>query len=147
MGTWTSSNTAIATVGALTGIVSGVSTGVVTISYSIGACIATKTITVNLSPVGITGPGTVCVGFTIGLADATGGGTWNSGSTFIATVGSSTGIVTGVFGGTTTITYTLPGGCYATHTVTVNPLPGSITGIPFVCVGQTTTLFDGGGGT
>ncbi len=38
------------------------------------------------------------------------------------------------------------GGCMTTAIVTVNPLPGSITGTASVCPGSTTTLSDEGGG-
>ncbi len=40
------------------------------------------------------------------------------------------------------IAYTLPTGCYATRTVTVNPAPPAITGVTHVCAGSTTTLSD-----
>ncbi len=146
-GTWSSSSSATGTVGATTGIVGGIATGVVTISYTIGACTATKSITVNASPATISGPSSVCVGSSITLTNSTSGGTWTSSNPFLATVGSSSGIVTGVVAGAVNITYTLPGGCYAIKPITVNALPGSITGLPFVCVGQTTTLFALGTGT
>ncbi len=145
-GTWSSSNPSIASIGASTGIVSGVAVGVVNITYSLGSCFATKSVTVNASPASISGPSAVCVGSTITLTDATSGGSWSSSSGF-ATVGASTGVVTGVFGGIVTITYTLPGGCYATHVVTVNPLPSSITGLTTLCVGQSSALFSAGSGT
>jgi len=48
-GSWFSGNPALATVGALTGVVTGVSAGTVNIYYSIGGCAVYKTITV-LSP-------------------------------------------------------------------------------------------------
>src|ERR1035437_7999102 len=91
----------------------------------------------------ITGTPTVCAGTTTTLSDATTGGTWASGTTTIATVG-STGIVTGVAGGTVTISYT-NAGCTVTAIVTVNPLPnaGAITSAGIdtvVCVGRTITL-------
>ncbi len=42
-----------------------------------------------------------------------------NGNTSVATVGSTTGVVTGVSLGTTNITYTLPTGCWAAHSVAV----------------------------
>ncbi len=146
-GTWSSSATGIATIGATTGIVSGLTPGVTTITYSIGSCTATRVETVNISPAPITGPTSVCVGSSIVLTDATAGGSWSSSNVFIASVGSTTGVVTGVGAGTVTISYTLPGGCYSTWLVSVNPLPTSITGLTTVCVAQTSSLFCSGGGT
>ncbi len=149
-GTWTSSNTTIATVGLTTGIVTGISPGTATITYSLvtgTVCNAITTVTVNPTPLPITGIPVVCAGLTTTLSDPTPGGTWSSASTIIATVNPATGVVTGVSGGTTTISYTLSTGCAATITITVNPLPGTITGVTIVCVGQTTALLDAGGGT
>ena len=145
-GTWGSSNTSVATIGAGTGIVTGVSNGTTEITFIITAtgCTADTSILVNPLPSVITGTGTVCVGLTTPLTDATAGGTWSSSNNGTATVG-STGIVTGVnpAGGTVTITYTLPTGCYQTSVVTVNPNPPALTGPTAVCVGSTITLVDG----
>ncbi len=146
-GTWSSSAPATGSVGATTGIVTGVSAGVVTISYSIGTCVATRSVTVNTSPATISGASSVCVGSTITLTNASTGGTWSSSNPSVASVGSASGVVAGVAAGIATISYTLPGGCYATRSVTVHPLPGSIAGVPFVCVGQTTSLFTIGTGS
>src|ERR1043165_9144396 len=49
-GTWSSSDTTIATVGAATGIVTGISFGTAEISYTTGGGTATLTITVNPTP-------------------------------------------------------------------------------------------------
>ena len=84
----------------------------------------------------------ICNGSEITLTDATAGGTWSSNNITIATVGATTGIVTGVGPGVTTIQYTMPGGCHASATVTVNPLPDPITGLTTVCVGSTIALAD-----
>jgi len=70
----------------------------------------------------ITGTATVTAGSTTTLSNATTGGTWSSGATGIATVG-STGVVTGVAVGTATISYTVTNTCgsaAATRVVTVN---------------------------
>jgi uncharacterized protein YjdB len=145
-GTWSSSNSAIASVGSA-GVVTGVSAGTTTISYTItntcGAASATKVITVNPLPTAISGSSSVCVGANTTLTNASAGGTWSSSSSS-ATVGSSSGTVAGVSAGSTTITYTLPTGCKATKAVTVNPLPtaGTITGAAAVCIGSTATVTD-----
>jgi len=151
-GTWTSGSTSIATV-STSGVVTGVAVGTATITYTVtngAGCSAfvTRAVTVNPAPSPITGTGTLCAGAITTLSDVTGGGTWTSGSTAIATVG-STGIVTGVSVGTATISYTIPStGCVAATIVTVNPLPAPISGTTHVCVSATTTLADGtAGGT
>jgi hypothetical protein len=81
----------------------------------------------------ITGTPTVCVGLTTTLADVTTGGTWTSTSTGVATVNSTTGVVTGATAGTVTVNYTVTsGGCTnsVSATVAVNPaaVSGSLTG-------------------
>ena len=128
-GTWSSSNVAIATVGSSTGVVTGVSAGVVTITYSLGGgCFTTITITVNPLPLPISGPNTVCAGFNITLSDGSPGGTWST-SGGNATVGPTSGVVTGVTAGVAIITYTLPTGCSTSYTVTVNPIPCPTLGV------------------
>jgi len=62
---------------------------------------------------------TVCVTKTSNLSDVVTGGTWSSSNTIVATVGSSSGVVTGVGTGTATISYkTTTDGASATVTVT-----------------------------
>src|SRR5205814_2165311 len=60
----------------------------------------------------------------------------------IATIGSATGLVTGVFGGSVTMSYNLPTGCYRTYAFTVYPNPAPITGPGKVLSGTTITLAD-----
>ncbi|MES2703249.1 MAG: Ig-like domain-containing protein [Bacteroidota bacterium] len=140
-GAWSSSDAGIATVGTADGIVAGVSAGNATITYTTtNGCISVRPVTVNPLPAVITGTGAVCAGLTTTLANATAGGTWTVSDDAFATVGSSTGIVTGVAGGNPDITYTLPTGCVRVRTITVNPLPSGITGGTSVCVGATITL-------
>ena len=144
-GTWSSSSTAVATVGSAgspsTGIVSAVTTGVTTINYILPTgCVTTATIIVNALPASISGTNIFCAGATILLSDG-GGGSWNSSNTAIATAGTS-GIVGGVAGGTATIVYTLPTGCNTGFPVTVNAAPSAITGSATLCVGTTSTLTD-----
>ncbi len=149
-GTWSSSNTAIATVGT-TGIVTGHTLGTATISYtrtnSCGDSAATHVITVSSSADAgiITGADTVCASLTAVVSDAISGGVWSSSNTAIATIGSATGIITGHSGGTATISYTVSGSCgtaSATHVIVVSPLPapGNITGTDTICNSSSTTL-------
>jgi len=152
-GDWSSSNTGVATVGSLTGIVTGASAGTAIISYYInslcGEVVATFPITVLPAPAPIVSPHTsICVGgveLNDTVSDIDHGGTWSSSNLFIAAVGSLTGLVTGSAPGTATISYSL-NGCYATTVVTVNPLPAPITGAAALCVGDSEALSDGTGG-
>ena len=142
-GTWSSSNTAIATVGSGTGMVTGISAGTATITYTVGASYVTYTETITPLPAPITGIPTVCVGSTTLLSDVTSGGIWISMAPASASVGTGVGLVSGIAGyDTTSIYYTLPGACWSRITITVNPMPSAITGTTSVCVGSATTLFD-----
>ncbi len=139
-GTWSSSNTGIATVGSSSGDVYGVSAGSATITYTIGTgCYVTTTMNVLLSPSPITGTLTMCAGSTTPLTDAISGGVWSSSDLTVATVG-TTGIVSGIAPVTSRISYSLPTGCRAMAVVTVNPLPAPIAGPSNVCLGQNITL-------
>jgi hypothetical protein len=69
----------------------------------------------------ITGGSIVTTGSTLTLSSTTGGGVWSSSSSSVATIGSATGVVTGVAPGTSTISYAVTsGGCtgYATSVIT-----------------------------
>jgi len=141
-GTW-SSTSPVATIVGSTGVVTGLATGMGIIAYtSPNGCYVTKVVTVIATTSPITGPSQVCVNGTATLTDPTGGGTWTSSSTAIATIGSASGILTGLLSGTVTVTYSIGAGCSATKVITVNPLPAPISGTPVVCVGSATTLSD-----
>ena len=144
---WSSSNTAIATVSTAsssTGTVTGVAAGTVIITYSVSAtCYVTYPFTVlGTSP--ITGTPSVCLGLTTSLGSLTAGGTWSSSNTALGTVDAS-GNVRGISTGGLTISYTQPNGCIMPLAVTVNPLPAAITGNAAICQGLTSTLSDAGG--
>jgi len=145
-GAWSSSNAAVAQVGIGTGIVTGVATGSAAITYTTAAgCTSFAVITVLPLPANITGARPLCQSATETLVDATGGGTWTSSTTVVATIVSGSGLLSGVNSGTTVITYTSTNGCLATATVTVNPI-SPVAGTPTVCVGGTTLLSDVAGG-
>jgi uncharacterized protein YjdB len=136
---WTSHNTLTATINTSTGVATGISAGTVNITYTIGnGCQATAVLTVNPEPYGIGGTVWVCVGSTGNLVSLP-GGTWTSSTPAVGTV-STAGVVTGISAGTTTITYTISGGCYSTQGVTINPTPSAISGTTAVCVGGSSTL-------
>ena len=141
-GTWSSSNTSVATISAY-GVATSVSTGTATISYSVSTgCAATLEVTVNPMPSPVVGTTSVCVGTTTSLTNSVPGGNWSSGSVSIASVGSGTGVVTGISTGTTVITYSLATGCRVTAVVTVNAQPAAITGTGSLCAGSTISLSD-----
>ncbi len=141
-GTWASSNTSIATINSSTGLISAVAIGTTTITYSMPGmgCRATRQLTIDNTPAGITGATTFCVGSTTTLSHTVGGGTWSSANTAVATVNSSTGVVSGVTAGNTTITYRVSEGCFVTASVTVKALPATISGTSTLCVGSSTAL-------
>ncbi len=145
-GTWTSGNTARATIGATSGVVTALSAGAVNITYTLpGGCTATTVITVN--PIAaITGLSSLCGGSTTTLSNAVSGGTWGSSDLGVATINSTSGLLSALTSGETDITYSLPSGCNTTITVTVISAPSPITGNLNVCVGSTTTLSSPGGG-
>ncbi len=142
-GVWTTGNPAIATVSVSSGIVNGVTAGTVTITYTTAAgCIATILVTVNPLPAAITGITSICQGQTSILSNATSGGTWSSSVAAIASVGASTGLVSGLLAGSTIIRYTTPEGCSSLTPFTVNSIPGGVTGVAVVCEGANTTLYN-----
>src|SRR4249919_3676394 len=116
----------------------GISGGITTITYGTPTCYVTAVVTVIPMPAPIAGPGNVCTGNTITLTNSIGGGSWSSSNPGVASVGVTTGIVSGVSGGTTTITYAIAS-CYVTRIVTVIPMPTSIVGAGSVCSGSTLT--------
>ncbi len=138
-GTWTSSNTSLATVDPATGIVTGGASGNPTIVYTLPTgCSSSFPMTVNALSA-ITGTPSMCMSYTTVLADATPGGTWSSSTTGVATV-NTTGVVTSVSIGTTTISYSIAStGCTATVLVAVTPPPSvySMTGGGSYCSGTT----------
>lgn len=125
-GTWSSSNPAVATVGSFTGtatVVTGVSAGTSVISYVVGSCSTTRTITINPAPAPVTGTFTVCAGSTTTLSSGPAGGFFSTSTATVANVNPSTGIVTGNSAGTANITYTISFGCNTSATVTVHATP------------------------
>ncbi|MES2704102.1 MAG: Ig-like domain-containing protein [Bacteroidota bacterium] len=146
-GTWSSSNTLVATISA-SGVVSGAASGSTIISYTLPTgCAATVVVTVSPLPAAITGSTFVCQGSAVTLSNASPGGVWSSSNPSVAAV-SLSGVVSGIAIGTANITYTLPTGCLTQIPVSVNPLPAAITGVSMVCIGLSAMLSDAtAGGT
>ncbi len=144
-GTWSSSNTTVATIGPA-GNITGVSAGTATVSYTTTGCNpATIVATVYPLPAPISGA-SICAGAAITLSDAVTGGTWSSSNTGVATADTASGVITGggiAAAGTATITYTAPGGGATTAVITVNPLPAAISSTAGnICAGAVTSLSD-----
>ena len=159
-GAFTSGTTGVATVNSSTGVISPQSAGTSTITYTVsgsGGCsdaTSTLDVTVTTAPNAGTLSGTqaVCLGgSTTFSSNGDAGGAFTSGTTGVATVNSSTGVISPVAAGSSTITYTVSGsgGCSdATSTldVTVNSLPTADAGSDAtICNGSSTTLGASGG--
>jgi trimeric autotransporter adhesin len=126
-GTWSSSPTSVLTIGSATGIAMGHSMGLATITYTVGASNVIFPVTVTVIPSPLVGPASVCSGSSATFYATPSGGTWTSTYPAIATVGSSTGVVTGVSAGIAAITYHISPACALNTVVTVNTLPSLIT--------------------
>ena len=145
---WSSSNISVATVNS-SGLVTGINGGTCNIIYTItGGCGGTVsaqrpiTITPGASIASVTGTSPLCDGSTTTYSANSvilGGGTgaFSSSNTGIATVNSSTGLVTGIAAGTCNIIYTISGGCgiaSASAPITISAIPSasiSYTGSPW----------------
>jgi len=143
-GVWSSSLTSIATVDAVTGIVYGENPGSAIISYTNPAttCYTTYPMLVNPLPLSSPVTGTLheCAGLTTMLSDVAPGGTWESLDPSIASI-STSGLVTGIHGGTTTILYA--NGCGTSSAIdTVYSLPAPIAGDFSACIGSLYLLTD-----
>ncbi len=149
LGVWSTSDNSVALVNA-SGVVTGVLAGAATISYSVTAagCTSSNTyvIAVNAMPsvASITGSTTFCSGTTNQLSCVTGGGNWSSNNTNVATIDTS-GLVSGISVGTTTITYSITSnGCTTSKTLdlTINSSPavGNISGGSSICMGNSLQL-------
>lgn len=141
-GEWSSTDTAVASIASgvpSSGSVYGRAGGTTTISYTnIAGCAVTRLITVISVPP-ISGVVSICAfGSALPLYDSVTGGLWTS---TLATV-SPSGVVTPYSSGVATITYTTAFGCFATASVTINPLPGPISGSDRLCAGSTIALTD-----
>jgi uncharacterized repeat protein (TIGR01451 family) len=149
-GTWASSNNGIATV-TNAGVVTGVSVGTVTLTFTdtTTGCFNSRSFTVN-AQVALGGASSTCVG-TAALVTPNVGGTWASSNNAVATV-TNGGVVTGVSGGSVTLSFTnATTGCVSTKAFVVNvPLGGGggagIGGATAVCAGfQANVTPDTGG--
>jgi uncharacterized protein YjdB len=149
-GSWSSSDPTIAAIDGSGDVTTGgYGTALITFSPTAGACPVTQLFTVNPLPGAITVPSYICPLQSVTLSGY-GGGIWTSSDVTVATIGSSSGVLTGVAPVSATITYTLPTGCSVNATINVNPPPDPIMGDTLLCVGSTSLLTNttpGGPGT
>jgi hypothetical protein len=148
-GTWTSSDSTIASVAS--GTVSGLRVGTTIITYSVttlcGTNIDTQSITVNPQPFADTIRSTrwtICQGSCVTLTSAAIGGVWSTSTSTIATV-SSTGTLCGISGGLSIVSYTVTNFCgsaFDTAQIVVidTPRAGVLSGPPTVCEGFTINI-------
>ncbi len=142
-GKWRSSDTLIARIDSMSGVVSGLSMGVITVTYTGAAgCYTTKSLTVHpLAP--IVGEDTICVGSTIALTNIVGGGTWVSGNPLNASIDTFSGVMQGLVNGITYVDYILPTGCRTSKFVRVLPTLPPIGGPLVLCSNSVVTLSNG----
>ena len=141
-GTWSSATSSVASIGT-TGIVTGIAAGTSNISYSVSGCAVGTVMNIHTVPSSITGGSSaICSGSTATFSDATGGGTWVSSNTGVATV-SASGVATGLSAGATTISYNTGCGSVPTTSLSVQTIPGLISGSSSFCTGGPVTFTNG----
>ncbi|NDC43363.1 MAG: hypothetical protein EBZ77_17740, partial [Chitinophagia bacterium] len=148
-GTWSSSNTSIATISS-TGVVTGLSGGNVIITYNVGGTMGYDTSMMYVSPLPYAGfihGGTkICTNDTFTLRSTVTGGTWSSTNPAIVSVNTTTGkIYAGSSTGIATIIYSSSNMCgssyaYNPDTVVTAPATGTISG-PSFCEGFSAQLY------
>ena len=152
-GTWSSSNTSVATV-TNSGLVTGVGIGSATFTFTSNAnCVSEPTAAVTVGEdvsISITGDNTLCEGDNTTLSSSGSGGSWTSSDTGVATINAS-GVVTTISAGSTTITYVQGAGSCgqdAQFPITVYSTPTvAYSGPSTICEGSTTSVTPATGGT
>ncbi|MGA2611277.1 MAG: Ig-like domain-containing protein, partial [Terriglobia bacterium] len=139
--TWASSNTAVATIGASTGLATGVTAGTSLITATLGIVVSPSdslTVTaITLQSIAVTpsnpsispsqtqqftATGTYSDGSTKNISTSV---TWASSNTAVATIGASTGLATGVTAGTSLISATLGSVVSPSDSLTVTATSGN----------------------
>ncbi len=138
-GTWSSSNTSIATIDQ-SGHMIGIIDDTVFISYTLGTCTVNKREVVKPLPV-ISGNKGICPGNAITLSSDLPGNQWSSSNTAIAVI-DNTGKMYGLSSGNAIISYTDTIGCSFSVEVTVNPFPPAISGNTDICLNRRAYLYN-----
>jgi len=152
-GTWTRSGNKIS-IDAGTGDVVGLNAGTSAVTYTLPTgCQSVNTVTVHALPASIHGtfdgvvPITwigggfgICENNSMTMVSSPVGITWSSSNTAVAAVNPSSGLLSALTIGTSTIVATDIHSCSVSTIVSVNPLPQPITGIAPVCEGSTLNL-------
>lgn len=126
-GTWVSSNPAIASADVSTGHIVGLDSGISYVLYILPTgCTASRLMHIIPALPPIMGSSHVCTGSVITLSNAKTGGTWSSDNAFVAGIGGTSGVLSGLSTDTVHITYIKPYYCKATKVITVTPLPDPI---------------------
>jgi len=141
-GTWSTNNTAIATVSS-NGVLTATSAGSVLVGYQVNqsGCTGGVSFAVRINPLPvvqpITGSSAICQHASSQLADITPGGTWSSGNVSVINTDQN-GLITGTSTGSASVTYTITssgcGSVAASRTVTVSPLPDVVFSLPTICL-------------
>ena len=145
-GTWISSDTVVATINPVSGLMTAISAGTDSIIYSLGGVSSSIIITVNPIPNAgtITGSHFVCGGYSITLSDSVSGGTWTSAYGRVTVSG---GVVNGLYHGSDTVYYTCGNSCgtaVAPYAITIS---GDGISIITTIAGNGTLGFYGDGST
>ena len=138
-GIWTSSDTTVARINSVTGLVNGVGVGTTTITYTIngnGVCPPTSTsriITVNARPLAgvLSGNQSICVGSQTAFSSSITGGRWFSSSPSVASIGQASGILNALSSGSVVVKYVVQDafGCLSdtvSRSVTVLPVSNTV---------------------
>ena len=141
--TWTSSNTGVATIGANSGLAAGVSAGSSQITATLGSVassghsLSVNAVTLQSITVAPANPSisksqtqqfTATGSYSDGSnKDVTASVTWQSSNTAVATIGTNSGLATGIAGGASQITATLGGVVSASDILTVTTSGNSYT--------------------
>ncbi|NDC40974.1 MAG: hypothetical protein EBZ77_05405, partial [Chitinophagia bacterium] len=157
-GTWSSTNTSVATVGVVTGLVGAYATGSATIKYivtSAGCPSDTASFDITVSPTPSAGTITMhpsgCTGVALtytSTGDA--GGVWSTTDAAIATINAA-GVLTPLTSGAIFVKYVVTNSCGADSTqspinILTTPDAGTIAGTASFCPGVTNTFTTSGTG-
>lgn len=153
-GTWASTDPAVASVIAGTGVVTALTAGTTDITYTLIGCstssLLTLTVSPNVSAGIISGTTPLCIGASdTYTSNGDPGGSWTSTNPLVATVIAGTGVVTAVSVGSTDITYTVngcngPSSSFLTLIVSPNVNAGIVSGTSPLCIGATDTYTSNG---